>query len=496
MKSYKKGFDAFVEKANKIYNNKYTYVRESYIKSTENCTIICPIHGEFYKRPGSHTNQKQGCPSCSEELKLNHHNLKWYTDDINTLIKDKPFIYLPEKEFVFKKTKLKFYCNLHREFTRTIKDIEEGKGCKDCDKILYQEKQLLKNKNEFITKAVNLHDNKYDYSAIDYKGAFEIIQIYCNTCKDYFPQKPREHLQGHGCQICGTKASHDKTRMTLESFLERIKNRYESIDYSQLQFDSITGTGIFVCTKEGHGPYEQKVSNHFRHKGCKECVKEAIKKALTLTPEEFYSRIKYKNHYDYSEIEYKSLREEVTLCCKKHNLRFPVTPYTLLYTPENSEYCPKCRKSGKSLKEIEIVLFLENQRYKVIQSYKPSWLGRKELDIYLPDYNLAIEYNGSVTHHSNIVGYPFLDNKVKDTMYHLNKYQTCLDNGVDLIHIFEFEDLYDWYDLIISYINNPDNYIITFQNNKRLFDNRSLPDGKVVTLEYYGQSFIQSLDNK
>lgn len=47
-----------------------------------------------------------------------------------------------------------------------------------------------------------------------------------------------------------------------------------------------------------------------------------------------------------------------------------------------------------------------------------------------------------------------------------------------------------------SYINNPDNYIITFQNNKRLFDNRSLPDGKVVTLEYYGQSFIQSLDNK
>ena len=496
MKSYKKGFDAFLEKANKIHNNKYTYVKESYIKSTENCTIICPIHGEFYKRPDAHTNQTQGCPLCSEKSRLNHHNLKWYLDDVNSLIKDKSFAYIPEKEFVFKKTKLKFYCDIHKEFTRTIRDIEEGKGCKGCDKTLRQEEQLLKNKNEFMTKAVNLHGDKYNYDTIDYKGAFEVIQIYCSTCKDHFPQKPREHLQGHGCQVCGSTFAHEKIRIDLKRFLERVKDKYDSIDYSQLQFNSITEIGTFICIKEGHGPYKQKISNHLRYKGCEACSREAVRKALTLTSEEFYSRVRYKDHYDYSKVKYKSLREEITLYCKRHNLEFPVTPYTLLYTPEDTEYCPKCRKNGKSLKEIEIVSFLENQGYKVIQTYKPSWLGRKELDIYLPDYNLALEYNGSITHHSNIVGYPFLDNRVKGITYHLDKYQTCLDNYVNLIHIFEFEDLYDWYDLIISYLNNPNKYIITFQNNKRLFDSRSLPDSKVVTLEYYGQSFIKPLDTK
>lgn len=52
-----------------------------------------------------------------------------------------------------------------------------------------------------------------------------------------------------------------------------------------------------------------------------------------------------------------------------------------------------------------------------------------ELDIYLPEYKLAIEVNGDYWHSS----------KLKDKNYHKNKTETCENMGIHLIHIFEYE---------------------------------------------------------
>lgn len=52
-----------------------------------------------------------------------------------------------------------------------------------------------------------------------------------------------------------------------------------------------------------------------------------------------------------------------------------------------------------------------------------------ELDFYLPDKKLAIEFNGNYWHST----------RFKDTNYHLRKTQLCQDLGINLIHIFEFE---------------------------------------------------------
>lgn len=54
-------------------------------------------------------------------------------------------------------------------------------------------------------------------------------------------------------------------------------------------------------------------------------------------------------------------------------------------------------------------------------------LNGKEIDIYLPEFNLALEFNG-LYWHSEI-------NKTKK--HHINKTNTCIDNGIHLIHIWE-----------------------------------------------------------
>ena len=65
----------------------------------------------------------------------------------------------------------------------------------------------------------------------------------------------------------------------------------------------------------------------------------------------------------------------------------------------------------------------------VIQSDR-SILQGKELDIYIPDYNLAIEFNGLYWH---------TESQGKDRYYHFNKWEKCKDEGIQLITIWEDE---------------------------------------------------------
>jgi hypothetical protein len=63
-----------------------------------------------------------------------------------------------------------------------------------------------------------------------------------------------------------------------------------------------------------------------------------------------------------------------------------------------------------------------------IQTRKRKIIG-KELDIYLPKYNLAIEYNGLIWHHD---GLPHIDKT-----YHHTKFKKCEELGIKLLTIFE-----------------------------------------------------------
>ena len=55
----------FVNKANKIHNNTYTYNNFNYINCKTKSYITCPIHGDFLQTPGKHL-RGHGCPICGE----------------------------------------------------------------------------------------------------------------------------------------------------------------------------------------------------------------------------------------------------------------------------------------------------------------------------------------------------------------------------------------------------------------------------------------------
>lgn len=82
-----------------------------------------------------------------------------------------------------------------------------------------------------------------------------------------------------------------------------------------------------------------------------------------------------------------------------------------------------------SIMEEDLARYITDELNIVIERNNRSLLGI-ELDIYIPSYNIAIEFNG-VFWHSELNG--------KDKRYHLNKTEKCLEKGIQLIHIFENE---------------------------------------------------------
>lgn len=110
-----------------------------------------------------------------------------------------------------------------------------------------------------------------------------------------------------------------------------------------------------------------------------------------LTKEIFIEKAKkvHGDKYDYSKTVYINAKTPLIVTCKKHG-DFYVIPNK--HTSGNKTGCPKCAESKL---ETEIRVFCENNNIKYEQQKRFSWLGLQKMDFYLPDYNIAIECQGT-----------------------------------------------------------------------------------------------------
>ena len=93
--------------------------------------------------------------------------------------------------------------------------------------------------------------------------------------------------------------------------------------------------------------------------------------------------------------------------------------------------------------EKEIMAFIKSLGIKCEKNR--SILNGKELDVYIPEFNIAIEFNGCKYHTEQYGG------KYKN--YHLEKTLACKKAGVNLIHIFEDEYMYHR-DIVLSKVRH------------------------------------------
>jgi hypothetical protein len=154
----------------------------------------------------------------------------------------------------------------------------------------------------------------------------------------------------------------------------------------------------------------------------------------------------------YPNINFISIKKgEVEIKCDVCDSEITITKQ-LLYERSKRDYCvcTKCNPIGFSNRsgyEKEICDFLTEHNINCETNVKIK-NKKTEIDIYLPEYKIGIEFNGLYWHNELF----------KDNNYHLNKSVDCLNEDIFLIHIFEDEWIYKK-DIVKSIILNKLNLI-------------------------------------
>ena len=225
---------SFIFEAKKTHNKKYDYSKSKYVNSKTKVNIVCPEHGEFEQLPSNHING-QGCPKC-KGLSITEKKTMTTDSFIKKAIKKHGDKYDYSKvEYIKSTDKVIIICPEHGEFEQQAVSHLRGKGCNKCG-IENNRKNLIKTKEQFIIDAQLYHNNKYDYSNIDYLNSHTKVNIICPEHGE-FQQLPYDHISGHGCSKCTSSVSSQETEINdflLELGLEPIQSSMSIIPPYQL----------------------------------------------------------------------------------------------------------------------------------------------------------------------------------------------------------------------------------------------------------------------
>lgn len=187
----------FIKRANDVHGAKYDYSKVVYNGITEKVCIICPEHGEFWQSPNDHLNGKKICPKCA------HRSYKKCTDEFIEEAKQKhgkKYDY-SKVDYVNENDKVCIICPKHGEFWQSPHQHLQGQGCPKCASELNGKNKRL-SLQEFISKSQKIHNNRYDYSKVNYVNTDEKVCIICPEHGEFW-QSPHNHLsQNQGCPKC------------------------------------------------------------------------------------------------------------------------------------------------------------------------------------------------------------------------------------------------------------------------------------------------------
>lgn len=225
---------SFIQRSQSIHGDKFTYEKTTYVNSKTPVVISCVNHGDISVNPNNHINNKSGCPLCYGRIKKTSEQfitqVKQLHGDVFTFART---------NYVGDGVKVTITCKQHGDFTPTPSNILRGSGCPVCA-LEEASKRNRKDQDVFIEQAACTHDNKYDYSLVEYKNSITPVNIICPV-HGVFQQKPSIHLdQRCGCQMCSSSRGELEVKKWLQQqgipFIQQ-QMFDECFDKRRLKFD-------------------------------------------------------------------------------------------------------------------------------------------------------------------------------------------------------------------------------------------------------------------
>lgn len=233
----------------------------------------------------------------------------------------------------------------------------------------------------------------------------------------------------------------DESYRNVDQIKETKKKRYGDPSYNNIEsikstmMDKYGGMGFqseLITEKanktnlEKYGVENPAILDEFKKKASLQKRREGYEKLCSDEGrfeyiEPLFEFEEYKGRYkaEYIEYDFRCLR-----CNNDFSdiVRYPIRPR-----------CPNCFPLEKSKMEKDFQSFLISfLNCEVRTNCYDILSGNRELDVYIPEKSVAIEFNGIYWHSENGGG-------ECGKNYHINKTEECEKNGIQLIHIFENE---------------------------------------------------------
>ncbi len=266
----------------------------------------------------------------------------------------------------------------------------------------------------------------------------------CSTCGYSWKSEIRTRcIFGNGCKKCGIKKCQESRKEhyqqkngTVSSVCPELLDEWDykkngDIKPEELNIGSSEEVW-WICKKCGNSWHTRVYQRAKMGTGCRKCASKINGKELTkrmikergslldnhpeLAEEWDYEKngnIKPEDVMSYSNINY-------WWKCPFGHDSYQATPNNRL----KPSGCPACKKDKQtSIPEKIIYYYISKIFPSTQQNYRPLFLDGMELDVYIPDIRLAIEYDGEAWH--------------KKTDKDIRKSELCSRNGIKLIRFRE-----------------------------------------------------------
>jgi very-short-patch-repair endonuclease len=459
--------EIFIEKANKVFNNKYDYSITKYTGSQYDVDIICLNHGKFTIRANLHL-YGHGCPEKNCEQNVNNMRITKYNVIEKFREKHGDKYDYSQVEFKSSNNNVVIICKSHGSFLLTPSLHIKGYKCKQCNIQNIQ----LKAFDKFVKQSQQKYGDLYDYSKVVWINKTTEIKIKCNKHNIEFSQTPQSHLKYSCCIECIehikkpdiqstkniTKKPSTKTvpknstkipaknkqpviQLSTEEFIkicsEIHQNKY---DYSKTEYIKKTSKVSIICRV--HGMFEQIPRSHLLGHGCAKCAHDELGLTKRLSPQtviEMFRKI-HGDMYDYSMMNYIGMHIEITIICPDHG-PFSQTPHHHIYSENKCSFCSNKVSKG----EQKIITILDE--FNVSYIHQKKFEDCKNIfclsfDFYIEEYNLIIEFDGK--QHFEPVPYfggeeTFEKQKQRDEI----KNNYCKEKNINLLRIRYDENIRD-----------------------------------------------------
>ena len=354
----------------------------------------------------SHKSQGRGCPFCARKKVLFGFN------DLSTLYpsiakewnlyKNHP---LKPSEVVSGTHKIVWWtCPKNHDYQMSVLDRTQGLNCPICSS-----RRIVEGINDLATTHPQLL-NEWNWEKNNVLGAFpnhiphasnKKVWWKCNTCQYEWMTSPNNRSRGTNCPVCANRIIISGKNDLLTKYpliAKRWHPTLNEIAPSQVAPNS-NQKAYWTCEKDNRHYFYTRIDHMVNSNiACPVCANQSIIVGIndltTTHPQlieewDFQKNTKYKPQ----DFTYGNTQKVWWKCKKGHSWQSTIASRTTQKCG-----CPTCSKELRVSFPETIIAHYLSKVFQVERSKHFHWLNSSEIDVYLPQFSLGIEYDGGMWH--------------------------------------------------------------------------------------------------